>query len=125
MDSIMIESTESVMNEAELSKDDAQFFLVKQRLQEQLDIAKLKSDHPDFDTQLLNTNLFADITKSTEIEVVRVLKSSVAGDSTFLNIALQFKNNNKKQNDTIVATIVSMKAEIEGEEIMTKKVIFK
>lgn len=107
----------------ELSKEDAYLALITQKLQEQLDIEKLKENHPEFVASNLSLGVFnTDIDSSAVLLNVDLLESNVQMDTTFIKLSVTLEQSQEIKMDTVFAMIVSKNIEIDKENVLSTEI---
>ncbi len=110
----------------EMSREEAHLSLATQKLKEELEVAKLKENHPEFIDLNLSNAVFPDnVDQATKINSLDLLESRTQGDTTFLKLILALGQNQKIKLDTIFATVISKKMKIEEEELLTTEFSFR
>ncbi len=103
--------------------EDAYALLIQEKIQDHIDKQKLRQQYPDFKTSTDSTATLYLEEKAT-IETIQLLDTIPLENEKTVDIrAIIIYETNKR--DTIIATLKRTKMSIEGEEVISSKVILK
>ncbi|MGB5822114.1 MAG: hypothetical protein WBG90_21710 [Saonia sp.] len=111
--------------EVSLSRDEIYTGILKQKLQEKMELISLGKLHPEFDLPKKDTTIFkSTLSATTHLEEIKILHQKTMGDTLFFKLQLVFKDVNHSNIDTIQAKIISEKVRLGGEEITSSEIYF-
>lgn len=103
--------------------ENAYTLLIQEKIQDHIDKQKLRQQYPDFKTSTDSTATLY-LEEKTTIETIQLLDTIPLENEKTVDIrAIIIYKTNKR--DTIIATLKRTKMSIEGEEVISSKVILK
>lgn len=103
--------------------EDAYALLIQEKIQDHIDKQKLRQQYPDFKTTA-NSSDSLYLEGKTSIETIELLDAIPLENekTTDIRTVIIYET---KMRDTIIATLKRIKIRIEGEEIISSKVVLK
>ncbi|MFD0862746.1 hypothetical protein ACFQ1M_11070 [Sungkyunkwania multivorans] len=119
-----IEAEADLVEGSIMTTEDAYLQLAKQRIQDQLDRARLEAQHPDFSVKLKERIFTETLSADASLEELQIISQETVADTTFLVLKAVFKDATIRTTDTLNAKIISKTVALDGEVFRTSSIVF-